>query len=476
MGYLPRSMKNRKEKERITLQKIRIESAGTQGRGLARMDGMVVFVEDAVPGDLVDVEVFKKKKSFMEGRSIFIHEASADRIQPACEHFGVCGGCKWQHMSYDKQLQVKETGVKDNLERIAKVSFPEPEPILGANPHYYYRNRLDFAFSSKRWLDASDMNKEDVNLNALGFHIPGRFDKILDINHCHLQGGLSNDIRNAVKNYAKENQISFFDPKIQNGFLRSLIIRNASESELMVILVFTSEDTPVIENLMNFLTDKFPSISSLIGFVNPKRNETLYDLDFKVYKGKDYIIEDMEGLKFRVGPKSFFQTNSKQALQLYKIAADFADLKGHENVYDLYTGAGTIACFIASKVRHVVGIEAVPEAVSDAQNNAANNGISNVSFVAGDMKDILDEAFMTKFGKPDVIITDPPRAGMHEKVCEQILFAAPEKIVYISCNPATQARDLALFDEKYEIIRIRPVDMFPHTEHVENVVLLQKRP
>ena len=291
-----------------------------------------------------------------------------------------------------------------------------------------------------------------------------------------MQGGLSNDIRNAVKTYAKENQISFFDPKIQNGFLRSLIIRNASESELMVILVFTSEDTPVIENLMNFLTDKFPSISSLIGFVNPKRNETLYDLDFKVYKGKDYIIEDMEGLKFRVGPKSFFQTNSKQALQLYKIAADFADLKGHENVYDLYTGAGTIACFIASKVRHVVGIEAVPEAVSDAQNNAANNGISNVSFVAGDMKDILDEAFMTKFGKPDVIITDPPRAGMHEKVCEQILFAAPEKIVYISCNPATQARDLALFDEKYEIIRIRPVDMFPHTEHVENVVLLQKRP
>ena len=468
-------MRNKETKERITLKEVRIESAGIQGRGVARADGMVMFIENAVPGDLVDVEIFKKKKSFMEGKTVFIHEASPSRIQPDCKHFGVCGGCKWQHMDYRMQLEVKQNGVVDNLERIAKVAFPPLEPILAADPHYYYRNRLDFAFSSKRWLDAADMNQEGINLNGLGFHIPGRFDKILDVSHCHLQGGSSNDIRNSIKSYAVEHELSFFDPRSQEGFLRNLIIRNAGNDELMVILVFTKDDASVIEKMLEFLVKSFPEISSLIWIINSKRNDTIYDLDFQVYKGKGHIIERMEGLEFKVGPKSFFQTNSKQAQELYRIAADFAGFTGNENVYDLYTGAGTIACYIASKVRHVVGIESVPEAVADARNNAALNGIVNASFFAGDMKDILVESFFENHGKPDVIITDPPRAGMHEKVIQQILNAEAEKIVYISCNPATQARDLALFDEKYVVERVRPVDMFPHTEHVENVVLLRKR-
>jgi 23S rRNA (uracil1939-C5)-methyltransferase len=468
-------MKKREKTERITLKEVRIETAGIQGRGVARFEGMVIFVEDAVPGDLVDIEVFRKKKNFMEAKTVFIHEASPHRVQPQCMHFGVCGGCKWQHMDYEMQLQVKQTTVKDNLERIAKVAFPLPETILAADPNYYYRNRLDFAFSSKRWLDSADMNQEGLNLNGLGFHIPGRFDKILDISHCHLQGGLSNDIRNAVKSYADRHELRYFDPRTQEGLLRSLIIRNADENELMVILVFTSDDSIIIKNLMEFLSDRFPEISSLIWFINSKRNDSIYDLDFQVYKGRDHIIEKMDGLRFKVGPKSFYQTNSAQAKELYRIATDFAGFTGTENVYDLYTGAGTIACYIASRVKHVTGIEAVPEAVEDAKNNAALNGIVNASFFAGDMKDILDESFMDRHGKPDVIITDPPRAGMHEMVCRQILNAAAEKIVYISCNPATQARDLALFDEKYQIERVRPVDMFPHTEHVENIVLLRKR-
>jgi 23S rRNA (uracil1939-C5)-methyltransferase len=455
------------------LQNIAVIDIAEEGKGVGKSDDLVIFIDKAVPGDIVDVELLRRKKKFYEGKIQNLIKPSDHRTEPFCDHFGVCGGCKWQHLNYDAQLQFKQKSVSDALQRLGKVDVSQMEAILGSSESRYYRNKLEYTFSDKRWLTDGDMRSgETMEMNALGYHIPGRFDKILDIEHCYLQADPSNEIRNKVREYALGAQISFYNLKNHEGSLRNLIIRTSSTGELMVIVVFAYADEDQIEGMMKFIASEFPGINSLLYIINHKKNDTIFDQEIHTYKGADHIFENMDGLKFKIGPKSFYQTNSAQAFELYKIARDFAEFKGDELVYDLYTGAGTIANFIAGKVKNVIGIEYVPTAIEDAKINSEINGIKNTSFFAGDMKDILDEDFIKTHGKPDVVITDPPRAGMHPDVVKRLLEMEAEKIVYVSCNAATQARDIELLNSKYEVGRIKPVDMFPHTQHVENVVLL----
>lgn len=455
------------------LTNIQVIDIAEEGKGVGKSDDLVIFIDKAVPGDVVDVELLRRKKKFYEGRIQNIVKPSEHRTDPFCKHFGVCGGCKWQHLNYDAQLLFKQKSVVDALQRLAKVDTSGIEPILGSKETSYYRNKLEYTFSDKRWLTDEDMRSdEEMEMNALGYHIPGRFDKILDIEHCYLQADPSNDIRNKVREYALANKVSFYNLKNHEGSLRNLIIRTSSTGELMVIVVFAYVEEEQIAGMMKFISNEFKSLKSLLYIINQKKNDTIFDQDIHVFEGADHIFENMNGLKFKIGPKSFYQTNSDQAFELYKITKDFAGFKGDELVYDLYTGAGTIANFIAGSVRSVVGLEYVPTAIEDAKINSEINSIKNTSFFAGDMKDILNAEFINIHGKPDVVITDPPRAGMHADVVKRLLEMEAEKIVYVSCNAATQARDIALMKDKYEVSRIRPVDMFPHTQHVENVVLL----
>ena len=453
-----------------------IDTAAT-GQSIAKVEDLVIFIEGGVPGDVVDLQVTKKKSRYREAKVIRVVTPSDKRVTPECQHFGVCGGCKWQDLDYSAQLFYKQKQVYDNLSRIGKIELPEITPILPSGRVYYYRNKLEYSFSNKKWLTPEEIGSgaEITDRNALGFHIPKMFSKILDIKHCHLQQEPSNMIRLAVRQYAAENGFTFFDTMEQHGDLRSLIIRTSSTGEVMVIVVFHADDKDKRAKLLDFLLERFPEITSLMYVINPKKNDTISDLDAHGYNGRDFIYEQMEGLKFKIGPKSFYQTNSDQAYVLYKITREFAGLGGNEIVYDLYTGTGTIALFISHQAKKVVGIEYVEPAIADAKNNAALNGISNASFYAGDIKDVLNDEFVREHGKPDVIITDPPRVGMHEDVVKKIFDIGPARIVYVSCNPATQARDLAILDPKYKATRVQPVDMFPHTHHVENVVLLELR-
>ena len=457
------------------LSNITITNIAAEGKAIARVNDIVVFVPFVVPGDVVDLQVTRKKSHFMEARAIYFHSYSEKRTTAVCEHYGICGGCKWQILPYPEQIRYKQKQVTDNLTRIAKIELPEITPILGSKRSEFYRNKLEFTFSNKRWRTNEEIAEGKVfeTMNALGFHIPGQFDKVLDINKCWLQNEISNEIRNEIRRYALENELTFFDLRNQEGFLRTLMIRTTSTGELMVIVIFYYEDVDAQNAILEHVATKFPEITSLLYVINSKANDTITDQEILIYKGNECIYEEMEGLKFKIGPKSFYQTNSDQAYELYKIARKFAGLTGTELVYDLYTGTGTIANFVARQAKQVIGIEYVPEAIEDAVYNSSINNISNTLFYAGDMKDILNAGFIEKHGKPDVIITDPPRAGMHEDVINAILLASPERIVYISCNPATQARDLAFFNTNYKITAIQPVDMFPHTHHVENVVLLE---
>lgn len=468
----------RKKKQYPILENVEIIDFAAEGMAIAKHEGKVIFVSHVCPGDVVDLQITRKKNAYMEGRVVKMVSESPNRVTPFCEHFGVCGGCKWQHVPYEMQIAYKQRQVKDNLERIGKVELPEFMPILGSRQTQYYRNKLEFTFSNKRWMTYEELDASqgvEVETNGLGFHIPKLFDKVLDIKKCYLQEEFSNQVRLDVKNFALMNGLTFFDLRNKGGLLRNLIIRTASTGEKMLIVVFYEKKMEQINLLMEHLKNTFPEITSLLYVINQKANDTIMDQEVVVYAGKDFIEEEMEGLKFKVGPKSFYQTNSLQAYELYKVVRDFANFTGEELVYDLYTGTGTIANFIARSCKKVIGIEYVPEAIEDAKENATLNGLKNTLFFAGDMKDILTQEFINQYGSPDVIITDPPRAGMHEDVINTILFATPKRIVYVSCNPATQARDLALLDEKYKVMKVQPVDMFPHTHHVENVVLLEKR-
>ncbi len=474
----------RKKKELLLLEQVTITDVAAEGKALARVNDMVVFAPYVVPGDVVDLQVKRKKHSYAEAVAVKFHEYSPLRSEPFCKHFGVCGGCKWQCLKYEEQLRYKQKQVTDNLTRIGKVELPEISPILGSEQTERYRNKLEFTFSNKRWLTQEEVVQEVKydQMNAVGFHIPGAFDKVLAIDECHLMDDICNRIRNGVRDYAYEHNYTFFDLRTQEGMLRNMMIRIAEDEvshnikELMVVMQFKivdpSEEALMLQ-LLQFMADTWPEITSLIYVINNKCNDTIGDLPIYVFKGEDHIIEEMEGLRFKVGPKSFYQTNSRQAYNLYKVAREFAGLTGDELVYDLYTGTGTIANFVSRKARQVIGIEYVPEAIEDAKVNSAINGIGNTLFFAGDMKDILNQEFINEYGRPDVIITDPPRAGMHNDVIDTILFAEPKRIVYVSCNPATQARDLSLLDVKYRVTCVQPVDMFPHTHHVENVVLLE---
>ncbi|MCC9019344.1 23S rRNA (uracil(1939)-C(5))-methyltransferase RlmD [Flavobacterium lipolyticum] len=468
----------RKNTDKIVFHQIQVLDAGAKGVSVAKApDGKVIFIPNVVPGDVVDVQTFKKRKAYYEGKAVKFHELSEHRIEPICDHFGVCGGCKWQNMKYSQQLYYKQNEVKNHLQRIGKVELPEFETILGSEKQFFYRNKMEFSFSNSRWLTEKEIGStEDLgNRNALGFHIPKMWDKILDIQKCHLQEDPSNAIRNEIRAFANEHNMAFFNPREHSGLLRTVMIRTVSTGEIMVLIQFFEDDQKNRELILDHLYEKFPQITSLQYVINAKQNDTIYDQDIKLYKGRDYILEEMEGLKFSINAKSFYQTNSDQAYELYKITRDFAGLTGNETVYDLYTGTGTIAQFVSKKAKKVIGVESVPEAILDAKANAERNNITNCEFFVGDMKVVFNEAFIAQHGKPDVIITDPPRDGMHTAVVDQILKIAPKKVVYVSCNSATQARDLALMDEKYKVTRVRPVDMFPQTHHVENVVLLELR-
>ncbi|PPL01399.1 23S rRNA (uracil(1939)-C(5))-methyltransferase RlmD [Parapedobacter indicus] len=458
--------------EQRALSDVSITDIAEEGKGVGKSGELVLFIDKAIPGDVVDVELMRKKKNFAEARISRIIQPSLHRITPFCKHFGICGGCKWQHMDYNAQLIYKQKSVDNALSRLGKIDTSEMETILPAPQTQYYRNKLEYTFSNKRWFTEVEDEQTMAQPNALGFHVPLRFDKILDIEHCHLQQSPSNEIRNKLRAFVLEQRISFYDLRQHEGALRNLIIRTASTGELMVIVVFAYADADTVAKTMTFLANEFPQITSLLYILNEKKNDTIFDQHVHVYAGRDHIFEEMEGLRFKIGAKSFYQTNSAQAYELYKITRDFASFKGHERVYDLYTGAGTIANFVARHVREVIGVEYVPSAIEDAKINSQINGIGNTRFFAGDMKDVLTPQFVKANGKPDVVITDPPRAGMHPDVVARLLEMEAPKIVYVSCNAATQARDLALLNEKYEVKRIRPVDMFPHTQHVENVVLL----
>ncbi len=468
----------RKKKELPLLEKVTITDVAAEGKAIAKVDDLVVFVPYVVPGDVVDLQVKRKKNKYAEAEAVKFHELSPVRAVPFCQHYGVCGGCKWQGLPYAEQIKYKQKQVEDNLRRIGKIELPEISPILGSAKTEFYRNKLEFTFSNKRWLTAEEV-KQDVKydqMNAVGFHIPGAFDKVLAIEKCWLQDDISNRIRNTIRDYAYEHNYSFINLRSQEGMLRNMIVRTSSTGELMVILIckITEEhEMDLFKQLLQYVADQFPEITSLLYIINNKCNDTINDLDVHVFRGNDHIFEEMEGLRFKVGPKSFYQTNSEQAYNLYKVARDFAGLTGDELVYDLYTGTGTIANFVSRQARKVIGIEYVPEAIEDAKVNAEINGIENTLFFAGDMKDILTQDFINQYGRPDESITVPPRAGMHQDVVDVILFAEPKRIVYVSCNPATQARDLQLLDVKYRVKAVQPVDMFPHTHHVENVVLLE---
>lgn len=457
---------------------MKVTDVAAEGKAVARIDERVVFIPWAAPGDVVDVRLTRRKSHYAEGTIVAFRERSPLRVDPFCEHFGVCGGCKWQHLPYEEQLRFKQQQVVDALTRIGHVTPREVRPILGSEQTTHYRNKLEFTFSNRRWLTAEEIDSErnDTDMNALGFHIPGMFDKVLDIRRCHLQDDVSNRIRLAVKKYCLTHDgYPFFDLKNNAGFVRTLMIRTSSASGVMVVMAFYYEDRARREALLDFIAAEVPEITSLMYVINEKCNDTLTDQDIRLYRGVDHLIERMEDLQFKVGPKSFYQTNSQQAYRLYFVVREFAELSGCETVYDLYTGTGTIANFVARRSRRVIGIEYVPEAIDDARVNAGLNGIKNAVFYAGDMKDMLTESFIEAHGRPDVVITDPPRTGMHNDVTDTILRAAPERIVYVSCNPATQARDIARMADQYEIVRIQPVDMFPHTHHVENVALLRKK-
>ena len=468
----------KKNTNKIVFDQIQVLDAGAKGVSVAKApDGKVIFIPNVVPGDVVDVQTFKKRKAYYEGKAIQFHEFSQYRTEPICEHFGVCGGCKWQNMKYSQQLYYKQNEVYNHLLRIGKIELPEFEPILGSQKQFFYRNKVEFSFSNSRWLTENEIGSDTdfANRNALGFHIPKMWDKILDINTCHLQEDPSNAIRNAIRAFANTNNLTFFNPRANEGLLRTLMIRTASTGEIMVLIQFFENDKTKRELLLDHIYEQFPQITSLQYVINTKANDTIYDQKIQLYKGRDYILEEMEGLKFSINAKSFYQTNSDQAYELYSITRDFAGLNGNEIVYDLYTGTGTIAQFVSKNAKKVIGVESVPEAIIDAKANALRNQITNCEFYVGDMKVVFNENFIAHHGKPDVIITDPPRDGMHKDVIEQIMKIEPEKIVYVSCNSATQARDLALMDEKYKVTRVRPVDMFPQTHHVENVVLLEKK-
>ena len=468
----------RKSRTRQTFENIAVIDAGAKGKTIGKApDGRVIFISNAVPGDVVDIQTTKKRKAYFEGVATKFHTLSDKRLEPVCEHFGTCGGCKWQHMGYQHQLYYKQKEVENNLRRIGHLEIPEILPIIGSDQKYFYRNKMEFSFSDSRWLTQEEINSksEITDKNAIGFHIPGMWDKILDIKKCHLQSDPSNEIRLEIKKYAQSNELSFFNPRNQKGLLRTLMIRTSSTKEIMVLIQFYDDDENKRNGLLNHLKNKFPQINSLLYVINRKGNDTIYDQEVYCHYGKEYIYEQMEGLKFKITAKSFYQTNSQQAYELYKVVRKFAGLNKTELVYDLYTGIGTIAQFIAADVKKVVGIEAIPEAILAAEANAQENNINNATFFSGDMKNIFNDEFVSFNGRPDIIITDPPRDGMHKDVVAQILEIAPEKIVYVSCNSATQARDLELMNEAYQIKKIQPVDMFPQTHHVENVVLLEKR-
>ncbi len=454
---------------------LEITSISADGKAVGRHEGLVVFVKQGAPGDIADVEVTFKKKKFAEGRIVNLKKASDERVEPFCQHFGTCGGCKWQHLSYEAQLNSKQSHVEENLAKISGLDLPEVLPIVGSEKTMYYRNKLEFTFSNKRWLTKKEISTEgELERNGLGFHVPKRFDKVLDLQECHLQEEPSNSLRLAIKKYALENDLSFFDIRDQHGLLRNLIVRTTLGQTMVIIQVFEPQ-MEAIDSLMDFLKSEFPEITSLNYIINQKKNETFFDQEVVCVHGTEYIEEKLGDLTFRIGPKSFFQTNSTQAERLYQIATDMAELTGNELVYDLYTGTGTIANYIAKKVKKVVGVEYVPEAIEDAKVNSEINGISNTAFFAGDMKDVLNDAFVSENGQPDVMIVDPPRAGMHIDVVETIVRIRPDRLVYVSCNPATQARDLEFLAEGYTVEKIQPVDMFPHTHHVENVILLKAK-
>jgi 23S rRNA (uracil1939-C5)-methyltransferase len=483
-------MRNPNKKLLPILENVSVIDASSDGQSVAKTDEYVIFIKGAVPGDIVDLQITRKKSKYREANTIAIKERSDKRVDEVCSHFGTCGGCKWQNMSYEWQLFYKQKQVNDAFTRLAKIELPEIQKILPSKKVYHYRNKLEFTFSNKKWLTLEQVNdkslvfsssfEEDsrsngITRNALGFHIPGMFDKILDIDNCYLQEEPSNAIRNEIKRYALENNLPFFDLREQVGLLRNIIIRSTSTGEWMLIVCFHYDDKTVIEKMLNHISDKFPEITSLQYVINPKRNDTISDLEIMLFKGNDSIYEQMENLKFKIGPKSFYQTNSEQAYELYKVTRDLASIKNTDVVYDFYTGTGTIANFVAHQAKKVVGVEYVPAAIEDAKINSKINNITNTIFYAGDMKDVLSDAFINENNKPNIIITDPPRAGMHEDVTKKIVAIEPDKIVYVSCNPATQARDLQLLDIKYKVTKVQPVDMFPQTHHVENVVLLEKR-
>jgi 23S rRNA (uracil1939-C5)-methyltransferase len=468
----------RKKTKRLVFENVTVVDAAAKGKTIGKApDGRVIFLNNTVPGDVVDVQTTKKRKAYFEGTAINFHSLSDKRVDPICQHFGVCGGCKWQDMGYDHQLFYKQKEVENNLKRIGHLDLPEMTPILGSKKEYFYRNKMEFSFSDSRWLTQNEIKSDNQieDKNALGFHIPGMWDKILDIKKCHLQEDPSNTIRLETKKFAVENGLTFFNPRNQHGLLRTLMLRTSSIGEIMVLVQFFENDKEKRELLLNHLSLTFPEITSLLYVINPKANDTIYDQEIVCFSGRDHIFEEMESLKFKINAKSFYQTNSEQAYELYKITRNFADLKGDELVYDLYTGTGTIAQFVSKKAKKVVGIESVPEAILDAKANAVRNNIENVEFFVGDMKNVFNEQFIAENGLPDVIITDPPRDGMHKDVVQQILNIAPKKVVYVSCNSATQARDLEMMKDMYVITKVQPVDMFPQTHHVENVVLLEKK-
>ncbi|MDR1155550.1 MAG: 23S rRNA (uracil(1939)-C(5))-methyltransferase RlmD [Bacteroidales bacterium] len=468
---------SRKNKAQEIIENVEVVDVADDGKAVGRVSDLVVFISHAVPGDVVDVRVTRKRKKYVESIPVRFSKYSEWRVEPVCSSFAACGGCKWQDFDYRQQLLLKHKNVTDCLLRIGKLDVPSIAPVLAADPTMFYRNKLEFTFSSNRWLTAGEMQAGDeiTNRNALGFHIPGMFDKVLDIDRCHLQPDPSNAIRNAIREFALQEDMPFYDLRNHRGYLRTLVIRTSSTGEVMVIVGFHHEDIAMREKLLNFVWKGFPAITSLMYVINPKPNDSFADLEVHLYKGTPHIMEEMEGLKFKVGPKSFYQTNSRQAYRLYGIVRNFARLTGREIVYDLYTGTGTIANFLASKVRKIIGVEYVSEAIEDAKYNSAINGIKNTLFYAGDMKDVFTMEFIRQHGTPDVVVLDPPRAGLHTKVIEALLPAMPKKMIYVSCNPASQARDLALMQEFYRIMAVQPVDMFPHTHHVENVVSLERK-
>ncbi|NNK11421.1 MAG: 23S rRNA (uracil(1939)-C(5))-methyltransferase RlmD [Flavobacteriaceae bacterium] len=468
----------RKKNSRQVFENIEVIDAGAKGKAIAKApDGRVIFLQNAVPGDIVTVQTTKKRKAFFEGIATDFHVLSDRRTLPKCKHFESCGGCKWQHMEYESQLYFKQREVENNLKRIGHLNIPEVLPILGSASQYYYRNKMEFSFSDSRWLYPEEL-KQDTPIedkNALGLHIPGMWDKVLDLDECHLQPHPSDAIRLEIKQFATRNNLAFFNPRSQTGLLRTLMIRTSSTGEVMVLIQFAEDDSSARKLLLDHIINKFPEITSLLYVINRKKNDTLFDQEVMCYHGRDHIWESMEGLKFRINAKSFYQTNSEQAYVLYKVVREFAGLTGKELVYDLYTGTGTIALFLARNAGKIVGIEIVPEAISAAINNARDNEISNADFIVGDMRTALNDSIAEQHGIPDVLITDPPREGMHKDVVAQILKISPKRIVYVSCNSATQARDLEMIKEEYNILKVQPVDMFPQTHHVENVVLLEKR-